>query len=93
MQMKLKTEIAAEQAGFKQGTGTKNQILNLKIIIEKNREHSKDLYLCFIDYTKAFDMVIHEELWNNMKNMGFPEQTFSLLKAMYDEQKAAVRTT
>ena len=42
MQMKLKTEIAAEQAGFKQGTGTRDQILNLTMIIAKNREHLKD---------------------------------------------------
>ncbi|XP_063613942.1 uncharacterized protein LOC134787155 [Penaeus indicus] len=91
MQMKLKAEIAEEQVGFKRGTGTRNQILNLKMIIEKNREHSEDLYLCFIDYTKAFDLVIHEELWNNMRNMGFPEHIILLLKAMYDEQKAAVR--
>ena len=73
MKMKLRTGIAEEQAGFKEGTGTQNQILNLKMITEKNREHLKDLYLCFIDYSKAFDMVIHEDLWSNMKNMGFPE--------------------
>ena len=38
-------------------------------------------------------MVIHEELWNNMESMGFPEHIILLLKAMYDEQKATVRTT
>ena len=65
--MKLGTETAEEQAGFRQVTGTINQMLSRKMIIEKNREHSKDLYLCFIGYSKAFDMVIHEELWNNMK--------------------------
>ena len=73
MKMKLRTGIAEEQAGFKEGTGTRNQILNLKMITEKNREYLKDLYLCFINYSKAFDMVIHEDLWSNMKNMGFPE--------------------
>ena len=50
--------------------------------IEKNREHSKDLYLCFIDYTKAFDMVIHELLWKDMQSMGFPEHIILLLKSM-----------
>ena len=93
MKVKLRTEIAEEQVGFKLGTGTRNQILNLKMIIEKNREHLKDLHLCFIDYTKAFDIVVHEELWNNMKSIGFPEHIILFLKAMYDEQKAAVHTT
>ena len=90
--MKLRTEIAEEQAGFKQGTGARNQLLNLKMIIEKNREHSKDLYLCLIDYTEAFDMVMREELWNNMENMGFPDHIILPLKAMCEEQRAAVRT-
>ena len=52
----------------------------------------KNIFLLSTCYL-SIDMVINEELWNNMKNMGFPEHTFLLLKAMYDEQKAAVRTT
>ena len=84
MEEKLNIEIA-EQAGFKQSTGTRNQILTLKMVIEKSRENSKDLYLCFIDYTKAFDMVIHELLWKDMQSMGFPEHIILLLKSMYDE--------
>ena len=63
------------------------------MIIVKNREHSKDLCLSFIDYSKAFDMVIHEDLWSNMKNMGFTKHISLLLRVMYDKQKAAVRTT
>ncbi len=63
------------------------------MIIEKKKEHSYDLYTYFIDYTKDFDTAIHEEPWNNIKNIGFPEHVILLLEAMYDEQKAAVRTT
>ena len=93
MHWKMKAEIAEEQAGLKAGRGTRNQILNLKMVIEKNREHNKDLFLCFVDYTKAFDTVAHDILWKNMQDMGFPEHIILLLKSMYSDQKAAVRTT
>ncbi|XP_063598624.1 uncharacterized protein LOC134775096 [Penaeus indicus] len=93
MHWKMKAEIAEEQAGFRAGRGTRNQILNLKMGIEKNHEHNKDLFLCFVDYTKAFDTVAHDILWKNMQDMGFPEHIILLLKSMYGDQKAAVRTT
>ena len=93
MKLKLREEIADEQAGFRPGKGTRNQILNLKLVIEKNREHQRDLYLCFIDYSKAFDTVDHDILWSNMNNMKFPKHIIQLIKAMYDQQQATVRTT
>ena len=92
MKNKLKEEIADEQMGFRPGLGTRNQILNLKMVIEKNRERGKDLFLCFIDYTKAFDMVGHDVLWRNMIEMGFPTHIVLMLKSLYDQQRAAVRT-
>ena len=63
------------------------------MIIEKNRERGNDLFLCFIDYAKAFETVVHETLWNDMRAMGFQTHIILLLKTMYDQQKAAVRTT
>ena len=93
MKKNLKTKIAEEQAGFRPGTGTRNQILNLKMVIEKCREHNKKLYLCIIDYSKAFDKVDHNVLWRNMSDTGFPQHIVLLLKTMYEEQKAAVRTS
>ena len=93
MKKNLQTEIAEEQAGFRPGTRTRNQILNLKMVIEKCREHNKKLYLCFIDYSKALDRVDHNVLWRNMSDMGFPQHIVLLLKTMYEEQKAEVRTS
>ena len=93
MHWKMKADIAEEQAGFRAGRGTRNQILNLKMVIEKNCEHNKDLFLCFVDYTKAFDTVAHDIIWKNMQDKGFPEHIILLLKWMYSDQKAAVRTT
>ena len=51
------------QAGFRKDRGTRNQIANILWIIEKTREFQKNIYFCFIDYTKAFDCVYHNKLW------------------------------
>ena len=93
MKCKLQTEIAEEQFGFRPGRGTRDQILNLKMIIEKNREQRKHLYLCFIDYRKAFDTVVHEILWNVMKQFRFPPHIIDLIKKLYEQQKATVRAS
>ena len=51
------------QAGFRIGRGTRDQIANIRWIIEKARELQKNIYFSFVDYTKAFDSVDHNELW------------------------------
>ena len=93
MKPQMDVEINETQAGFRSGTGTRNQILNLKLIIEKNREFGNDIFLCFIDYSKAFDMVSHEILWITMKRMGFSLHIIDLIRSLYSKEKAAVRTT
>ncbi|XP_049807436.1 uncharacterized protein LOC126249792, partial [Schistocerca nitens] len=55
----LDRELPEEQAGFRKGRGTRDQIANIRWIMEKAREFQKDVYLCFIDYAKAFDCVDH----------------------------------
>ena len=55
-------EIPAEQAGFRKGRGTRDQIANLRWIMEKAKEVNQDIYMCFIDYSKAFDSVDHVKL-------------------------------
>ena len=56
-------ELPIEQAVFRRGRGTRDHIANLRWMMEKAREHQRDLYMCFIDYKKAFDYVDHERLW------------------------------
>ena len=51
----------------RKGRGTRDQIANIHWIIEKAREFQKDIYFCFIDYTKAFDCVDHNKLWKILK--------------------------
>ena len=60
------------QAGFRKGRETRDQIANICWVIEKAREFLKNMYFCFIDYTKAFDCVDHNKLWEILKEMEMP---------------------
>ena len=60
------------QAGFRKGRGTRDQIANICCIIEKVREFQENIYLCFIDYAKAFDCVDHNKLWKILKEIDLP---------------------
>ena len=59
----MNCELPDVQDGFRKGRGTRDQIANIHWIIEKSREFQKNIYFCFIDYTKAFDCVDHNKLW------------------------------
>ena len=61
-------ELSDVQAGFRKGRGTRDQIANIRWIIEKAREVQKNIYFCFIDYAKAFDCVDHNKLWKILKD-------------------------
>ena len=80
------------QPGFRKGRGTRNQIANIRWIIEKAREFQKNIYFYFIDYTKAFDSVDHNKLWKILKEMGIPDHLTCLLRNLYAGQEATVRT-
>ena len=58
----------------------------------KKREFLKNIYLCFIDYAKAFDYVDHNKLWKILKGMGIPDHLTCLLRNLYAGQEATVRT-
>jgi hypothetical protein len=60
-------------------------------MLEKAREYQQPLYLCFVDFTKAFDMVKHADLWLAMLEMGFPPHLVQLLRNLYRQQTAAVK--
>jgi len=93
MKCKLDQEISITQAGFREGRGTRDQIVNIRNVIEKCREHQLPLYMCFIDYSKAFDCVSHNEMWETMLRMGFPKHLIDLTCKLYKDQESAVRTT
>ena len=60
--------------------------------MEKAREFQKNIYFCFIDYSKAFDSVDHNKLWKILKEMGIPDHLTYLLRNLYAGQEATVRT-
>ena len=60
--------------------------------MEKAREFQKNIYFCFIDYSKAFDCVDHNKLWKILKEMGIPDHLTCLLRNLYAGQEATVRT-
>ena len=70
----------------------RDQIANIYWIIEKAREFQKNIYFCFIDYAKAFDCVDHNKLWKILKEMGIPDHLTCLLRNLYVDQDATVRT-
>ena len=84
-------EIPDIQVGFRKGKGTRDKIANICWIIEKAREFQKNIYLCFIDYTKAFDCVNHNKLWKILKEMGIPDHLTCLLRNLYAGKEATVK--
>ena len=76
-------ELPIEQAGFRRGRGTRDHIANLRWMMEKARVHQRDLYMCFIDYTKALDCVDHEILWVILRVMGVSVHLIVLLRSLY----------
>ena len=85
-------EIPDVQAGFRKGRGTKDQIANIRWIIEKTREFQKNIYFYFIHYAKDFHCVDHNKLWEILTEMGIPDHLIYLLKNLYAGQEATVRT-
>ena len=85
-------ELPDVQAGFNKDRGTRDQIANIRWIIKKAREFQKNIYFCFIDSAKAFDYVDHNKLWKILKEMGIPDHLTCLLRNLYADQEATVRT-
>ena len=83
----MNRELPDVQAGFRKDRGTRDQIPNIRSIMEKAREFQKNIYFCFIDYAKAFDCVDHNKLWKNLKEMGIPDHFTCLLRNLYAGQQ------
>ena len=68
LQQYMNQELPDVQAGFRKGRGTRDQIANIRWIMEKGREFQKNIYFCFIDYAKIFDCVDHHKLENSERD-------------------------
>ena len=92
LQQYVNHELPDVQAEFKKGRRTRDQIANIHWIIGKAREFQKNIYFCFIDYTKAFDCVDHNKGWKILKDMGIPGHFACFLRNLYVGQEATLRT-
>ena len=88
----MNRELPDVEAGFRKGRGTRDQIANICLIMEKAREFQKNIYFYFLDYVKAFDCVYHNKLWKILKEMGVPDHLTCLLRNLYAGQEVTVRT-
>ena len=86
----MNCELPDVQAGFRKGSGTRDQIANILWIMEKAREFQKNIYFCFIAYAKAFVWITIN--WKILKEMGIPDHLTCLLRNLYAGQEATVRT-
>ena len=92
IQQYVNQEFPDVQSGFRKGRGTRNQIANIRSIMENARKFQKNIYFCFINYAKAFDYVNHNKLQKMLKEMGIPDHLTYLLRNLYAGQEATVRT-
>ena len=86
LQQYMNWELQDVQAGFQRGRRTRDQIANTCWIMEKVKELQKNIYFCFIGYTKAFDCVAHNKLWKILKELGIPCDFTCLLRHLYAGQ-------
>ena len=92
LQQYMNWELPHVPGKFRKGRGTRDQISCICWITEKTREFQKNIYFWFIDYTKAFDCVDHNELWEILKEMEIPDHLTCLLRILHAGQEATVRT-
>ena len=92
LQYYVNSELPDVQVGFRKARGTWDQIANIHWIVEKARKFQKNIYFCFIEYSKAFNCVDHNKLWKILKEMGIGDHLTYLLRNLYAGQEARVRT-
>ena len=88
----MNCELPDVQTGFRKGRGTRDQIANICWIIKKATEFQKNIYFCCIDYAKASDCVNHNKLWKILQEMRISDHLTCLLRNLYADQEATVRT-
>ena len=90
LQQYVNHELPDVQAGFRKGRRTRDKIATILWIIA--REFQKNIYFCFIDYSKDFECVDYSKLWKILKEMGLPDHLTCLLRNLYAGQEATVRS-
>ena len=91
LQHYVNQELSDVRAGLRKGRAARDQTANICWIIQKAREFQENIYLCFIDYAKVFDLVDHNKLWKALKERGIPDHLTCLLDLLHAVQEATVR--
>ena len=86
-------QLSNVQAVFRRGWRTRDQVGNIRWIIEKAREFQRNISFCFIDCAKAFDCVDHNKLWNILKVVGIPNRLTYLLRNLFARKKQQLELT
>ena len=92
LQQYLNLELPDVQTVIRKGRGTRDRIASICWIIEKAREFQRNIYFCFIEYTKAFNCVDHNKLWKILQGIGIPDHLICLLRNLYIGQEATVKS-
>ncbi|CAF4311483.1 unnamed protein product [Rotaria sp. Silwood2] len=91
IQNTLEKKLLEEQAGFRAGRSTIDQVFILKMVMERSREFNQPLHLCFIDLQKAYDSVNREALWRVCSAYGLSDKMIQMIKLLYEDVRAVVR--
>ena len=91
LKRKVEEGVDKAQFGFRKGCGTRNATFMLRTVIERAVEKQKDLYMCFIDFEKAFDTVRHEMLMERLRQIGVDAADLRVITNLYWGQRALVR--
>ena len=87
----IRPETSQAQCGFVADADTRNAVCTIRLLSEKAMEKQKDLYICFLDYTKAFDRVKHEKIIELLQRLDTDGKDIQLIRSLYWEQQACIR--
>ena len=88
---RLEERVDEEQFGFRKGKGTRDAIFLLRTVIERSLEKQRDIFMCFVDFEKAFDTVVHEPLMDTLQSFGVDGRDARMIAKLYWEQRAVVK--
>jgi len=89
----IERHLSESQMGFRKGKGTRDAIFQLRTIIERSMQVNKKVHACFVDYKKAFDCISHDKLLKILETAGIPDLERKLIKSLYWNQYAIIKTT
>jgi len=92
MESTVERELPDNQAGFRRSRGTRDHIANLRWVMERQLEYGQEVHICFIYYSKAFDCINYKLLWTTLLEMVIPMHLIQLLRGLYEDQSAVIRT-